>query len=66
MAGLTVEIKLRLQISPAYSGTPLQYYGPRNNEDPVITNNIILKARQNYSKIWGNKPRYNEIPATTN
>ena len=30
-----------------------------------------LKARQNYSKIWGNKPcynepRYNEIPAITN
>ena len=25
-----------------------------------------MKARQNYSKIWGNKPRCNEIPAITN
>ena len=38
--------------------------GPRYNEQR-------LKARQNYSKIWGNKPRYNEpryneIPAITN
>ena len=46
-----------------YSGTPLQRR-PRYNEQH-------LKAQQNFSKIYGNKPhynepRYNEIPAVTN
>ena len=31
---------------------------PRYNEDPVTTNN--MKAQQNYRKICGSKPRYNE------
>ena len=38
------------------------YNEPRYNEDPVITNN--MKARQSYSKICGNKPRYNEMILT--
>ena len=37
-----------------------RYNKPRDNEDPIITNNIhCTKARQNYSKLCGNKPRDN-------
>ena len=47
----------------------LSTVGPRYNEDPVITSNIRKPGR--ISKIYGNKPRYNEpcynkIPAIAN
>ena len=46
-------------------GVTLQsiYSGTRYDEDPVIYREKHLKAQQNYSKIYGNEPRYNEIPA---
>ena len=39
-----------------------RYNEPRYNEDMPRYNEQHLKARQNYSKISGNEPRYNEIP----
>ena len=37
------------------------YNEPRYNKDHGRYNEQHLKAQQNYSKICGNKPRYNEL-----
>ena len=41
-----------------------RYNASRYNEEPDY-NKQYMKTQQNYSKIYGNKPRYKEIPAIT-